>query len=109
MGQIWLENLESDIDMPKGLNRIRQLNLFAKFFRADSVTVGMWLFAAPYTSTMVLTKAPLAMQRTFGLHASYVFTGIDHYNHTYDRGDQTIQTSRRPEISKIWFAAARVN
>jgi len=78
------------------------------FYRADSVTVGLWLFAAPYTSSMILTRNPEGLQKTFGLHSSYAFTGTDHYNGTYDRGDHTIQTSRWPEIAKIWFATARV-
>jgi len=57
-----------------------------------------------HPSTFILTRRPGILFDTFGHRATYVFfakTGL--YNISYDRGDSTLQTSRRPEIIKSWF------
>lgn len=64
---------------------------------------GSGMLGTPYCYTTVVTPFPEQFFRTFGVGAEVVFEPTLLYDSTYDKGDHTIQTSRRGDITKFWL------
>lgn len=74
------------------------------FFRCDSFCLNTsYGLSTPRDCIVLVTKYPKIFVQTFGLGAKLVFGKNNLYDVTWSNGDRTIQTSRRPEIVKLWF------
>ncbi|CAG7723111.1 unnamed protein product [Allacma fusca] len=60
--------------------------------------------SAPFVSTILVTKEERIMKKTFSFNSDLLFIPSPLYNNSkWDNGDNTMQTTRRPDIIKIWF------
>jgi glutamate/tyrosine decarboxylase-like PLP-dependent enzyme len=76
----------------------------AGIVRSDSFTwSASFMLGIPHTSSFLVTKEAGILEKTFSYGAKYVFATTQLYNHTFDVGDKTVQTSRRPDVFKTWF------
>ncbi|CAG7731203.1 unnamed protein product [Allacma fusca] len=60
--------------------------------------------SAPFVTTILVTREENIIRKSFSFNSDLLFVPSPLYNNSkWDNGDNTMQTSRRPDIIKLWF------